>query len=325
MKNGHNGKKFDDTEICSKIELFTELQACQIDLAKQDQVLRDTQLKLEQSHECLTKQHHNATVDHLTPNKTTKNSAVSQTDYLAEPIDLHHELLLDSRRLTQNLFKRHEDERRLLACELHDELGQWLTAIYAEAETIAILAHEDLAIHTSAKAISECTKKIHQVIHEILLQLRPALLDTLGLADALYELKKNWSAHHAHITLDLKLTGSLDNLGEPINTTLFRVVQEALNNICSHAQATQAQVILSREAGVTFVDDFLLLHVADNGKGYDLEQSSKGFGLLGMRERTIAAGGEFTTHSKPLQGTQIHVRLPLNNANKSMGRRFNDR
>jgi len=304
MESRHNCRRFDDTEIRSKTELVTELQACQVDLEKQN---------------------HYFTVEHLTPNKIKEIPAANQIDRLVETTNCQHELLHDNRRLIQNLFKIQEEERRLLARELHDELGQWLTAIFAEAETIAIRANKDVTIHASSKAISECTKEMHKVIHGMLYQLRPALLDTLGLADALHELKKHWCAHHSHITLDLKLTGSLNKLGEPINTTLFRIVQEALNNICSHAHATQAQVLLSREAGMTSADDCLLLQVEDNGKGYDLEQSSSGLGLLGMRERTIAAGGEFTVHSKPNQGTQIHVKLPLNSSNKSQRRRADDR
>lgn len=106
-------------------------------------------------------------------------------------ISRSRELLDDNRRLMQNLFKMQEEERRLLSRELHDELGQWLTAIYAESEIIATQTDKNSTLHASSQAINECVQEIYKVIHGMLHQLRPVLLDTLGLADALYELKKH--------------------------------------------------------------------------------------------------------------------------------------
>jgi signal transduction histidine kinase len=287
MKPRHDNRRFDDTEIRSKMTLLNELHICQFELEMQNSELSNTKQQL------------------------------------AETLD--HELLRGNRRLMQNLFNIQDEERRQLARELHDELGQWLTAMNAEAETIANHAKKDSTIYASAQAISECIKKTHEVIHAMLHQLRPALLDTLGIIDALLEMNKHWCSHHTDISLDFKLKGQLEKLGEPINTTIYRIIQEALNNISSHAKATQAQVCLSREPGVISKDDFLSLRIEDNGKGFDLDQASNGLGLLGMRERTIAAGGEFTIHSIPNDGTQIHVRLPLNILNKNKRRRADDR
>lgn len=234
------------------------------------------------------------------------------------------ELLHDNRRLMQNLFKVQEEERRLLSRELHDELGQWLTAIYAESEIISRQTSQDSSLYASSQAINECVQEIHKVIHGMLRQLRPVLLDTLGLADALYELKKHWSSYHPHVSFDFKLIGNLDKLSESTNITIFRIVQEALNNICSHAEATQAKVCLSYEAGKTPATDYLSLWVEDNGKGYEVDQVSNGLGLLGMRERTIAAGGEFAVYSAPNDGTQIQVKLPLNPLSTNPNRRHDD-
>ncbi len=287
MKLRHDNRRFDDTETRSKMVLLSELQVCQFELELQNSVLKHTKQQLEEMHDT--------------------------------------ELLRGNRRLMQNLFNIQEEERRLLARELHDELGQWLTAMYAEAETIAHHSNKGSTVYTRAQAISKCIKKTHEAVLAMLHQLRPALLDTLGLVEALHAMKNDWRDHHTHISLNLELKDKLDKLGEPINTTVYRIIQEALSNISRHAQATQAHVCISRESGVISKDDFLSLRIVDNGEGFDIDQASNGLGLLGMRERTIAAGGEFTIHSIPNDGTQIHVRLPLNYLSKNKGRRANDR
>ena len=115
---------------------------------------------------------------------------------------------------------------------------------------------------------------------------------------------------------EFKFEGELEALGESINITIYRIVQEALNNICSHANATRALVILRRKSKGDVAAKSLFLSVEDNGKGYDSGKKSKGFGLLGMRERTIAAGGKFTIRNVPNGGTQICVNLPLVHSNK---------
>ncbi len=228
----------------------------------------------------------------------------------------NQDLLYGNRQLMKRLFKIQEKERRFLARELHDEFGQWLSAIYVEAETISNQANKNQTICASSQAIGECVKKMQELIHNMQHQLRPVLLDTLGLADALHDLRKQWCMHHSHIYLELKLEGELKKLGEDINITIYRITQEALSNIYKHAQANHISVYLSRKVELTDKSDYLLLSIKDNGKGYSSDQISKGLGLLGMRERAITLGGEFTVHSVPNYGTEINVILPLNCSNR---------
>lgn len=230
---------------------------------------------------------------------------------LKDAANLNRELLLENRALTQNLFNALEKERRHLSRELHDELGQWLTAVQAEAEAIGNSVDRNSAVHAGAEAISNSACQMHEVIRGLLHQLRPAMLDALGLAESLRELTTQWCSRHPDTVCDISLEGDINNLSENINITVYRVVQEALNNICSHAQASHVSVWLSREQGETPDADALLLGVEDNGQGCDPGQKSKGLGLLGMRERTIAAGGEFTLNSTPGHGVHINIRLPL--------------
>jgi signal transduction histidine kinase len=145
-------------------------------------------------------------------------------------------------------------------------------------------------------------------------QLRPALLDSLGLVDSLNDLRAQWSSHNPNISCKFVMEGELNNFGEIINITIFRIIQESLNNICSHAEATKVLVHLNHKLDVPAGTNILLLSIEDNGKGYNPKQQSGGFGVLGMRERTIAAGGKFSLYSAPGHGTQINVSFPIEKA-----------
>ena len=236
-------------------------------------------------------------------------------DITAITTAMHHnnELLLQNRKLTRNMFVVQEEERRYLARELHDELGQWFTAIQAEAQVICNIAKSEPKIHESAVAISESASAVHDVIRGMLRRLRPSLLDELGLADSLRELQRQWSHSHPDIFCEFNLDESLDRLGEERNITLYRLVQEALNNIASHAHAHSVTVSLAREnAGND--EGIIVLRVEDDGAGFDAKKARAGIGLLGMRERVIAAGGDFSIDSAPGRGTTIFAWLPIHKA-----------
>lgn len=226
------------------------------------------------------------------------------------------ELLVQNRKLTRNLFVVQEEERRLLARELHDELGQWLTAIQAEAQVICNVAKHIPEIHESALAISKSAKSVHEVIRAMLRHLRPTLLDELGLADSLREMQRQWCHSHPDIVCEFNMNISVDGLGEEINITLFRLVQEALSNVASHAHAHRVTVSFELEQGKEGETGFLLLRVDDDGSGFDSKQVRAGIGMLGMRERVIAAGGDFYIDSTPGLGTNILARLPLHHTKR---------
>ena len=136
---------------------------------------------------------------------------MTDIDQLLEMTNFNDSLLIENRRLMQNLFTIQEKERRFIARELHDEVGQWISAIYAEAEAISNHANKESSISVCAQSISECAQKLHQVVHKILHGLRPPLLDTLGLKDALLELKKQWCSNHAYISLEFRVEGRFNN------------------------------------------------------------------------------------------------------------------
>ncbi|BAN34775.1 multi-sensor signal transduction histidine kinase [Sulfuricella denitrificans skB26] len=232
---------------------------------------------------------------------------------IREAEHLSQDLLRQNRLLTQRLFSLQESERRHLARELHDELGQWLTAIQAEAGAICSNsgAEREPEICAIAQAIGNSATEVQSVIRRILRRLRPALLDELGLTDSLQELAIQWRQHHPKIVCDMELDGNLGDLSEALNITLYRIVQEALTNIANHAQAHHVKVWLRRVPDVASDPEHLLLTVQDDGKGMYSNLPLKGLGMLGMRERVIASGGEFMSQSAPGKGVCIEIRLPL--------------
>jgi len=136
------------------------------------------------------------------------------------------------------------------------------------------------------------------------------LLDELGLADSLRELQRQWSHSHPDVICEFNLDDTLDSLGEERNITIYRLVQEALNNAASYAHAQRVMVSLTRES-VGNDAGIVVLRVEDDGAGFDAKKVRAGIGLLGMRERVIAAAGDFSIDSVPGEGTKIFAWLPL--------------
>jgi two-component system, NarL family, sensor histidine kinase UhpB len=227
--------------------------------------------------------------------------------------------LEQNRRLTQLTQTRLEEERRAIARELHDELGQCVTAIKTIGAAIANRPDASSEIHASAQTIVKVASHIYDVVHGIIRQLRPSALDHLGLKDALEDLVGTWRQRHPEIACELKLTGGLGQLGESINITIYRLVQECLTNVLRHASATKVEIDLQRS------DDVVHVCVADNGKGLGerTESDSARFGLMGMRERVQALGGEFRLDSRPGNGLKVTASIPLRAATQASAEQLN--
>ena len=219
--------------------------------------------------------------------------------------------LAQNRRLTQIIQASLEEERRVIARELHDELGQCVTAVRTIGTVIAQRTEDtDPDIHRSARTIVEVAGHIYDTVHGIIRQLRPSALDHLGLSDALEEAVGRWRELHPDMIFTLDVQGDVSALGEAVNITVYRIVQECLTNIVKHARARRAEVQVRR------VDRRLLVEVRDDGRGLTEPEAQRAtrFGLLGMRERAEALGGQFTLDGAPGQGLRVCVELPLNPA-----------
>ncbi|HHJ15336.1 MAG TPA: PAS domain S-box protein [Gammaproteobacteria bacterium] len=219
-------------------------------------------------------------------------------------------LLEGNRFLIHKSLAVQEEERRNLARELHDELGQCMTAIQADAENIRDLsASSNTRIETSASAILSVSARIYDVVHSMMQRLRPSVLDDLGLVAALEEEISAWQARHPDIDFSFTNAGDLSALGEAINISIYRIVQESLTNISKHADAGRVSIRMAvqQQDGKPCV----VLAIEDNGRGMDPALRSRGLGLIGMRERIQALHGSLDIQSSPGKGLRIDAVIPL--------------
>ncbi len=212
--------------------------------------------------------------------------------------DKTQQLLQQNRDLAQRMFQLQEEERQYIARELHDEFGQWLTAIQLDAQNITnLIGHESPQVDASIESITHSAKQIHEGIRDMIHTLQPALLDELGLADSLRELVAQWQAHNPDIVCRLSIEGELSDLRKNLSITIYRLVQEGLTNVIKHAQANNVEVQLARKHVDSMNRDCLKLTIQDDGTGMPSDVKSNGIGLPGMRERVLAAGGRFSIKS----------------------------
>lgn len=217
-------------------------------------------------------------------------------------------VLDENRRLAQRTLEVQEEERKHLARELHDELGQYLNAIKLDARGLAGDAHEPVEV--AARRIEANADHVYGVVGGMISRLRPAALDELGLAAALESCIAGWRTLQPGRDFQLEIGPGLEDLGERLDLAIYRIVQEGLTNSVRHAGAGQVQVRLRRrdEAVASTVE----LTLGDDGAGISpAERRAAGRGLSGMRERVAMLGGQFELLSTPGRGVTIRVMLPL--------------
>ncbi len=204
--------------------------------------------------------------------------------------------------LSYRLLRVQEDERRALAQELHDQIGQLLTGLRFQLE-----AARDQAPSAPLADALNVTSDLLRSVRELTLQLRPRMLDDLGLKPAL-EWQTKLFQSQTGITVELELALPEKRLSSELETTVFRMVQEALTNVARHAGATAAVVT------VTADDTALQVEISDRGRGFDAAAAlarHDSLGLAGLAERVRLAGGEFELFSQAGQGTRLHAEFKL--------------
>lgn len=211
----------------------------------------------------------------------------------------------NNHRLTQQMIRLQEDERKNLARDLHDEIGQYLTAVHVDASAILNAKNIDGA-KESAKAISVVARQMMDIVHDMLQRLRPSGLDAFGLSTAVTDLVNTWKQRNQQVTVNLDIPERLDDVeDETTAIAIYRIVQECLTNVTRHAHASQVDIRIGIEGDMVRID------VADNGRGFNTAELPSGFGLAGMRERVEGLGGYFSLESALAAGARINVELPL--------------
>jgi len=215
----------------------------------------------------------------------------------------HREL----RELSSAMHEVREAERLRVARELHDELAQWLTAIKMDVSWLAArLPPEPPSLLARTEKMKGVVDTTVAAVRRIAADLRPVMLDDLGLLPALEQLLDDLS-QRTGIIVSLNVTETDLDFAEPLPSSLYRVAQEALTNISRHAAATEVQMEVTVSAGL------LVLGVRDNGRGYDAQAASrsKSYGVLGIRERAHALGGGATIERLESGGTLVEIRVPV--------------
>ena len=242
------------------------------------------------------------------------------TDYLTKPFNpvllharlkaslasLHEERMAILRQQLAQVTAAQEEERRRIARELHDGVGPALASLNLRLRTARKLLERDHhPVAEEIKELAELAQANIQDIRRLIHDLRPAALDELGLVPALREyVARHQEEHGLEVALALPEGG--ERLPAPLETALFRIVQEALANVAKHARARRVEVAMTRERrGVT-------LRVADDGRGFDPQAPRPGthLGLWSMRERVEQLGGQFEIESAPERGTKLTITIP---------------
>ena len=220
--------------------------------------------------------------------------------------------LAENRRLAQQYVALQEAERKALARELHDELGQYLNVIKLDAVGIRDARTPDVdAARIRAAAIVEHCNHIHAALATLIRELRPPGLDELGLAAALEHCVQLWRVRLQTLALRLVIEGELGDLPEEIAVTLFRLAQEGLTNVAKHSAATRAEVRVTRSDIDASTPASVSITITDDGIGRAAGDDSTGLGLIGMRERVHALRGTLEVANTPGPGFVLSAHIPL--------------
>ena len=213
----------------------------------------------------------------------------------------------DLEALSARLVHVQENERRVLSRELHDEVGQVLSAVLVELRNLSAesAVHADERSRDHVETVKGLVENSVRVVRNMALLLRPSMLDDLGLVPAL-----QWQAREVskRTSMDVSVATELvsEDFSDEYKTCIYRVVQEALHNCSRHARATKVRIRVQQEASR------LSLSIQDDGQGFDVKQT-KGLGLLGIEERVASLGGKCEVHSAPGNGTIVKIELPFSN------------
>jgi signal transduction histidine kinase len=215
------------------------------------------------------------------------------------------------RRLSNQLVRTQEEERKNLSRELHDELGQMLTALRMEiGRSERAQALGSPAFSATMQESKTLVDRMMRMVRDLAMGLRPSMLDDLGLEPALAWQAREFSRRY-NVPVDLSVDGDLERLPDPQRTCVYRVVQEALTNCAKHSAATEIQVQVVR--GRTRLD----VSVRDNGVGMESTTGHKGLGLTGIKERVKDINGSTSIQTTPGGGTVVHITLPVPAAESS--------
>ena len=212
----------------------------------------------------------------------------------------------DLQRLSSQLLTAQEEERRSIARELHDEVGQVLTAIKVELVTAQRQVEASGGDSEALASVRSIADGALSTVRDLSHLLHPAMLDDLGLPAAIEWYAKGFERRHG-VRVDILRDHMEDRLAGDVEAAIYRIVQEALTNVARHAQATRCRIYLQR------LPHTLLVTIEDDGVGFDPSATPRGLGLISIRERVAQVRGELRLEATPGKGTRLTVEVPALN------------
>ena len=235
---------------------------------------------------------------------------LEQSQYMQEQLRL----------LSRQLLSAQEEERKKISRDLHDEIAQTLTGINLQLATLKVEATINVKdLQEKITRTQRMVEKSVDIVHRFARELRPTVLDDLGLIPALHSFMKGFTKRTGiHIRFTTFTSGKIKQLNSATRTVFYRVAQEALTNVARHAQASVVEVSFKK------LPNALRLEIKDNGKSFQVQRvlrakGNKHLGLLGMRERLEMVGGNFGIESAPGKGATIRAQIPFANGRTGGG------
>ena len=251
--------------------------------------------------------HHQAMTEVLTncePPRTLSPNAVKKAGiFFAEcmsPFEMTHRAFGEANEALRHMNEALEDEVKGIAHALHDEAGQLLAAVHLSLDEVT--RDVDPSAQRRLREVKDLLEEVDQQMRRLSHELRPTILDDLGLVPAIEFLSEGVAKRSG---LRISIRSSRGNrLPAPLETILYRVVQEALQNVSRHSRASHAKILVAQPNGT------VVLTIEDDGAGFDPPRT-RGMGLLGIEERVKQLGGKFEVQSQPGKGTSLRISLPV--------------
>jgi signal transduction histidine kinase len=240
---------------------------------------------------------------------TERTAELSKTNLVLQmEIEQRQRTEEDRLRLLGRITVAQEEERRRVAREMHDQLGQQLTALTLKLAALKSNCGGQTELCNQVEALQAIAKQLDADVDFLVWELRPTALDGVGLEAALSQYVRNWSKHFG-IDAEMHAVGmEKDGVTIEMETVLYRIAQEALNNVAKHAKASKVDILLESRSGQ------VSLIVEDNGIGFEEHRAGdRGMGLIGMRERASLVGGTLAVESHPGSASTLVVRIPTQN------------
>jgi len=247
--------------------------------------------------------------------KSVEESLRKSEQHYSQLLEQSHRLQEQLRLLSRQLLVAQEEERKRISRELHDEIAQTLTGINVRLAALKMEATVNTkGLQKKITRTQRMVEKSVNIVHQFARELRPAVLDDLGLIPALHSFVKSFSKQ-AGIHIRLTVFAEVEKLDNAKRTVLYRVAQEALTNVARHAQASRVDVSIRKLPGAARME------IKDNGKSFEAQRvmdskRNTRLGLIGMRERLEMVGGSFGVESAPGKGTTIRAQIPFTKGNR---------